>query len=150
MFKTSCIPILQTWKMKLGMASLVVQTVKNLPAMQKTWVRFLGWGDPLEKGSWEKLDLPIVTCLLNEGSGSRILLISEPTSKSKTGIQQKGLLNLRINSTCALTRLVTQDLEKKAFDLCVFCERGADTGFCCFACRKCSKTFYVKTPRYVL
>ena len=37
-----------------------------------------------------------------------------------------------------------------AFDLCVFCERGADTGFCCFACRKCSKTFYVKTPRYVL
>ena len=50
MFKTSCIPILQTWKMKLGMASLVVQTVKNLPAMQKTWVRSLAWEDPLEEG----------------------------------------------------------------------------------------------------
>ena len=24
--------------------------VKNLPAMQETWVRFLGWEDPLEKG----------------------------------------------------------------------------------------------------
>ena len=24
--------------------------VKNLPAMQETWVRFLGWNDPLEKG----------------------------------------------------------------------------------------------------
>ena len=108
----------------------MVQTVKNLPAMQKTWVRFLGWGDPLEKGSWEKLDLPIVTCLLNEGSGSRILLISEPASKSETGVQQKGLMNLRINSTCALTHLFTQDLEKKVFDLYVFCERGADTGFC--------------------
>ena len=24
--------------------------VKNLPAMQGTWVRSLGWDDPLEKG----------------------------------------------------------------------------------------------------
>ena len=24
--------------------------VKNLPAMQETWVRTLGWEDPLEKG----------------------------------------------------------------------------------------------------
>ena len=31
-------------------ASLVAQLVKNLPAMQETWVRSLGWEDPLEKG----------------------------------------------------------------------------------------------------
>ena len=31
-------------------ASLVVQTVKNLPAMQGTGVRSLGWENPLEKG----------------------------------------------------------------------------------------------------
>ena len=31
-------------------ASLVAQLVKNLPAMQKTWVRSLCWEDPLEKG----------------------------------------------------------------------------------------------------
>ena len=31
-------------------ASLVAQMVKNLPAMQETPVRFLGWEDPLEKG----------------------------------------------------------------------------------------------------
>ena len=30
-------------------ASLVAQTVKNLPAMQETWVRSLGQEDPLEK-----------------------------------------------------------------------------------------------------
>ena len=24
--------------------------VKNLPAMQETWVQFLGWEDPLENG----------------------------------------------------------------------------------------------------
>ena len=30
--------------------SLVAQLVKNLPAMQETWVQSLGWKDPLEKG----------------------------------------------------------------------------------------------------
>ena len=30
-------------------ASLVAQTVKNVPAMQETGVRSLGWEDPLEK-----------------------------------------------------------------------------------------------------
>ena len=29
---------------------LVAQLVKNLPAMQETWVQSLGWEDPLEKG----------------------------------------------------------------------------------------------------
>ena len=27
------------------------QSIKNLPAMQKIWVRSLGWEDPLEEGS---------------------------------------------------------------------------------------------------
>ena len=31
-------------------ASLVAQLVKNLPAMQETWVQSLDWEDPLEKG----------------------------------------------------------------------------------------------------
>ena len=30
-------------------ASLVAQMVKNPPAMRETWVRSLGWEDPLEK-----------------------------------------------------------------------------------------------------
>ena len=30
--------------------SLVAQMVKRLPAMQESWVRSLGWEDPLEKG----------------------------------------------------------------------------------------------------
>ena len=32
-------------------ASLVAQLVKNPPAMQQTWVRFLGWEDPLGEGN---------------------------------------------------------------------------------------------------
>ena len=31
-------------------ASLVAQSVKNLPAMWETWVQSLGWEGPLEKG----------------------------------------------------------------------------------------------------
>ena len=31
-------------------ASLMAQMVKNPPAVWETWVRSLGWDDPLEKG----------------------------------------------------------------------------------------------------
>ena len=31
-------------------ASMVAQLVKNQPTIRKTWVQFLGWKDPLEKG----------------------------------------------------------------------------------------------------
>ena len=34
-----------------SLASLVAQMVKNLPAMQETWVLSLGWEDPLEEGT---------------------------------------------------------------------------------------------------
>ena len=37
-------PLQYTW------ASLVAQLVKNPHAMRETWVRSLGWDDPLEKG----------------------------------------------------------------------------------------------------
>ena len=33
----------------MSSASLVAQTVKHLPAVWETWVRSLGWEDPLEK-----------------------------------------------------------------------------------------------------
>jgi len=36
--------------MGMFQASLVAQLVKNTPAMWETWVRSLGWDDPLEKG----------------------------------------------------------------------------------------------------
>ena len=37
------------WKLICFCASLVAQMVKNLPAMQETWIWSLGWEDPLEK-----------------------------------------------------------------------------------------------------
>ena len=37
------------YPLQYSLASLVAQVVKNPPAKQETWVRSLGWEDPLEK-----------------------------------------------------------------------------------------------------
>ena len=37
------------YPLQYSWASLVAQLVKNPPAMRETWVRSLGWEDPLEK-----------------------------------------------------------------------------------------------------
>ena len=49
-------------------ASPVAQMKKNLPAMQETWVQYLGWEDPLEK---EMQSTPVF--LPGEFHGQRIL-----------------------------------------------------------------------------
>ena len=36
--------------MNFTLASLVAQMVNNLPTVQETWFRSLGWEDPLEDG----------------------------------------------------------------------------------------------------
>ena len=38
------------YPLQYSWASLVAQLVKNPPAMRESWVRSLGWEDPLEKG----------------------------------------------------------------------------------------------------
>ena len=38
------------YPLQFSWASLMAQLVKNLPAMQGTWVQSLDWEDPLEKG----------------------------------------------------------------------------------------------------
>ena len=57
-------------------AFLVSQMVKNLPAMWKTWVRFLGWKDPLEK--------EVIT-------HSSILAWRIPWTEESGGLQSMGL-----------------------------------------------------------
>ena len=53
----SCVSIL----LIIG-AFLVAQMVKNVPAIWETWVRSLGWEDPLEKGMGNQLQY---SCLEN-------------------------------------------------------------------------------------
>ena len=56
-------------------ASLVTQMVKTLPALQETWVWFLGWEDPLEKGM---------------ATHSSILAWRIPWTEETGGLQSKG------------------------------------------------------------
>ena len=37
------------YQLLIDIRDTIAQLVKNLPAMQETWVWFLGWEDPLEK-----------------------------------------------------------------------------------------------------
>ena len=39
------------YSLQYSWASLMAQLVKNLLAMRETWVRSLGWEDPLKKGT---------------------------------------------------------------------------------------------------
>ena len=55
------------YPLQYSWSSLVAQMVKNLPPMQETSVRFLGWGDSLEKGQATHssiLELPLVAQLV--------------------------------------------------------------------------------------
>ena len=62
------------------MASLEAQLVKNLPTMQETWIRSLGWEDPLEEG------MAINSRIL----AWRILWTEEPGGLQSMGLQRVG------------------------------------------------------------
>ena len=59
-----------------GRASLVAQTVKNLPAVQEIWVWSLGWNDPLKRGM---------------ATPSNILSWRIPWTEEPGGLQSMGL-----------------------------------------------------------
>ena len=58
------------------MASLVAQRLKPTPAMRETWVRSLGWEDPLEK---------------EMATHSSILAWGSPWTEEPGGLQSMGL-----------------------------------------------------------
>ena len=70
-------------------ASLVAQTVKNLPAMQETQVQSLSWEDPLEKGI---------------ATHSSILAWRIPWTEEPGGLQFMGSQKLDTTEQVTLTR----------------------------------------------
>ena len=64
----------------ISRTSLVVQMVKNLPAMQETWVQSLGWEDPLRR---EWLSTPV--CLPGEFHGLRNLVVYSQWGSKELG-----------------------------------------------------------------
>ena len=68
------------YPLQYSWASLVAQTVKNLPAMRGIWVLSLGWEDPLEKGT--ATHSSILVC--------RIPWTEEPSRLQSMGSQRIG------------------------------------------------------------
>ena len=60
-------------------ASLVAQSVKNLPTVQETWVRSPGWEDPLEK--WQ----PTPVSLPRKSHGQKSLVGCSPWGRKESG-----------------------------------------------------------------
>ena len=56
-------------------SSLVAQTVKNLPAVQETWVQSLGGEDPLEKGQGASRAAPGKSGLHACGQADRVIAL---------------------------------------------------------------------------
>ena len=46
----------------------MAQWVKNLPAMQEVWVRFLNWEDPLEEGMATHTSIPAWRIPIDRGA----------------------------------------------------------------------------------
>ena len=65
-------------------ASLVVQLVKNLPAMQETWVQSLGWENLLEEGT--AIHFSILDWRMPIGGG----ILYAPPIEEPGGLQSKG------------------------------------------------------------
>ena len=55
----------------------VAQMVKNLPSMQETWGRSLGWEDPLEKGMAIHSSIPAWRIPLTEEPGRLQFMVSQ-------------------------------------------------------------------------
>ena len=45
-----CITLIGMWKLSQPWTSLVAQMINKMPAMQETWIWYLGWEDTLKKG----------------------------------------------------------------------------------------------------
>ena len=78
------------------LASLVAQTVKNVPAMLETWVHSLGWEDPLEKGmaihcsilAWRiPMDRGVWGATVHRVTKSRTLKLSRTEATEHTHVQ---------------------------------------------------------------
>ena len=75
--------------MDINLSSLVTQMVKKLPAMQETWVRSLGWEDPLEEGMATHSSILNWRISMNRGAGALQCTLSQRTGHNLATAQQR-------------------------------------------------------------
>ena len=78
------------YPLEYSWASLVVQLVKNSPAVPETWIRSLGWEDPLEKRK--------ATPLQYSGLENSMDCIVHRVTKSRTRLNNFHFISLHLKS----------------------------------------------------
>ena len=102
--------------------SLVVQMVKNLPAMQETWVQSLGQEDPLEKGM---------------ATHSSVLVWRIPWTKEPGELQSMGLQRVRhdwASYTHTVAVLILEKIAVLTWFLLMHWEKMHDPNRCNMIC----------------
>ena len=99
-------------------ASLVAQTVKNLPAMQETLVRSLGWEDPLEKGTAPHSSMP------GEVHGQRSLVGYSPWDRKDSDTTE------RLNSKACFYPLKDANETWKNVHNVLLTEKNSENSLC--------------------
>ena len=76
----------------------MTQMVKNLPAMQETWVPSLGWEDPLEKGMTTHSNILAWRIPMDGGAWWAAV---HRVAKSQTGLKR---LNTHTHTQCEISQ----------------------------------------------
>ena len=87
------------------LASLVVQLVKSLPAMQEIWVRTLSWEDPMEKGNSNPLQY---SCLKSHGGAWQVHGVTRSRSVRLSDFHYTHILFVRLLSIIDYYKILTR------------------------------------------
>ena len=87
----------------------MAQLIKNLPAVQETWVRSQGWEDPLEKGkvtqssilAWSRKWHPTPILLPGKSHGQRGLAGDSPWGRNESDTTERLSIGLIL---CAMSQ----------------------------------------------
>ena len=87
----------------------MAQLVKNLPAVQETWVRSQGWEDPLQKGkvthssilAWSRKWHPTPILLPGKSHGQRGLAVDSPWARNESDTTERLSIGLIL---CAMSQ----------------------------------------------
>ena len=86
----------------------MAQTVKRLPAMQETWVRSLGWEDPLEK---EMEPTPVL--LPGKFYGWRSLVGYSPWGRKESDMTERLHFHLFLSDKGLISNICKEVIEQK-------------------------------------
>ena len=124
-----------SYPLQYSWASVVAQLVKNPPAMGETWIRSLGWEDPLEKGKVTHSSILAWHGLYHPWG----LKESDTTEQLSLHFQYSTHISFLLSSTLVLTLLFCRtdvttmnDLKEALFFLCFLI--GTLTGCRCLVC----------------